>query len=89
MKLHFRRFRVRCPITFSGEHVFGEGTVLNISDRGWQVKSHHTRVPKGAHLTLQVSLPDHEAPMRVELAAVQWPKGREFGHASKGTSYDY
>ena len=79
MNLRFHRLRVRCPITFSGDYVFGEGTVINISDRGWRVKSHRTRVPKVAHLTLQVTLPDHEAPMKVDLAAVQWSKGREFG----------
>ncbi len=79
MNLRFPRLRVRCPITFSGDYIFGEGTVTNISDRGWRVKSHNTRVPKGVHLTLQVSLPDHEAPMKVELAAVQWSKGRELG----------
>ncbi len=70
---------MRCPITFSGDYIVGEGTVSHISDRGWRVKSHHTRVPQGAQLTLQVSLPDHEAPMKVELAAVQWTKGQEFG----------
>ncbi len=79
MNLRFPRLRVRCPITFSGDYIFGEGTVITISDRGWRVKSHKTRVPKGAHLTLQVSLPDHEAPLKVELAAVQWSRGREFG----------
>ena len=79
MKLRFPRLRVRCPITFSGDYIFGEGTVINISDRGWRVKSHKTRVPKGAHLTLQVSLLNHEAPMKVDLAAVQWSRGLEFG----------
>ncbi len=79
MKLRFPRLRVRCPITFSGDYNFGEGTVINISDRGGRVKSHNTRVPKGTHLTLQVSLSNHEAPMKVDLAAVQWSRGLEFG----------
>ncbi len=79
MKLRFPRLRVRCPITFSGDYDFGEGTVINISDRGGRVKSHKARVPKGTHLTLQVSLPNHEAPIKVDLAVVQWSKGLEFG----------
>ncbi len=79
MKLRFPRLPVRCPITFSGDHIFGEGTVINISDRGGRVKSHNTRVPNGAHLTLQVSLPNHEAPMKVDLAVVQRSRGLEFG----------
>ncbi len=79
MKVRFPRLRVRCPITFSGDSVFGEGTVINISDRGGRVKSHKTRVPNGAQLTLEVSLPNHEAPMKVDLAVVQWSRGLEFG----------
>ncbi len=79
MKVRFPRLRVRCPITFSGDYDFGEGTVINISDRGGRVKSHKARVPKGTHLTLQVSLPNHEAPIKVDLAVVQWSKGLEFG----------
>ncbi len=79
MKVRFPRLRVRCPITFSGDYDFGEGTVINISDRGGRVKSHKARVPKGTHLTLQVSLPNHEAAMKVDLAAVQWSRGLEFG----------
>ncbi len=46
MKLRSPCLPVRCPITFSGDHVFGEGTVINISDRQGRVKSHKTRVPK-------------------------------------------
>ena len=79
MKLRVPRLRVRCPITFSGDHIFGEGTVINISDRGGRVKSHNTLVPNGAHLTLQVSLLNHEAPMKVDLAVVQRSRGLEFG----------
>ncbi len=79
VRLRFPRFHVRCPITFSGDYVFGEGTVVNVSDRGWRVKSHSTRVPQGTHLTLQISLPGHGAPMKVDLAAVQWSRGLEFG----------
>ncbi len=79
MKVRFPRLRARCPITFSGDYDFGEGTVINISDRGCRVKSHNTRVPKGAHLTLQVSLSNHEAPIKVDLAVVQWSRGLEFG----------
>jgi len=79
VKVRFPRLRARCPITFSGDYDFGEGTVINISDRGCRVKSHNTRVPKGAHLTLQVSLSNHEAPIKVDLAVVQWSRGLEFG----------
>ncbi len=79
MKLRFRRLPVRCPITFSGDYIFGKGTVINVSEGGWKVQSHHTRVPKGAYLTLQISLPNEDTPIKVDEAVVRWSKGREFG----------
>ena len=35
----FPRFPVQCPITFSGGHIAGKGTVMNLSKNGWKVVS--------------------------------------------------
>ena len=79
MKLRYRRFPIRCPVTFSGDYIFGEGTVMNISQGGWKVQSSNTRIPLGAYLTLQVTLPNQDAPIKVDQAVVRWAQGGEFG----------
>lgn len=57
-----------------------EHAVLLAGQRRWRVNSHAKRAPKrGAYRTLSITLPDHEAPRKVDLAIVQWSKGRELG----------
>ncbi len=80
------RFPVQCLITFSGDHIAGEGTVMNLSKNGWKVVSNR-RVPDGACLALRMSLPvashpimtHYYSPLEVDLAVVRWSTGREFG----------
>ncbi len=75
------RFAVQCSITFSGDHIVGEGIVIDLSKRGWKatVVTSSQSVRPGTYLKLRLSLPDQAPPMAVDSAAVRWAKGREFG----------
>ncbi len=73
-----RRYPIQCPITFLGDHLVGEGTVRNVSTGGWKVDSDQP-VPRGNYFALRVLLPDQAVPMKVDLAAVRWSSGGEFG----------
>ncbi len=77
----YSRFRVQFPISFSGDDIAGEGTVIDISKGGWKatVVTSTLSVQQGTYLKLRLSLPDQAPPMDVKLAAVRWAKGREFG----------
>ncbi len=77
----YPRFRVQFPISFSGDDIAGEGTVIDISKRGWKatVVTSTLSVQQGTYLKLRLSLPDQVPPMDVGSAAVRWAKGREFG----------
>ena len=72
------RYPVQCGIAFSGDDFEGEGTVMNLSKGGWRITSNQI-VPKGEYLALRVRVPDHEVPLEVDLAAVRWSSGQEFG----------
>ncbi len=73
-----RRFPIHCPITFLGDRLVGDGIVRNVSRGGWEVKSDQP-VQRGNYFALRVLLPDQAVPMKVDLAAVRWSSGREFG----------
>ena len=77
----YPRFPVQFPISFSGEDIAEEGTVMDLSKRGWKatVVTGSQSVRPGTYLKLRVYLPDQAPPMDVDLAAVRWAKGREFG----------
>ncbi len=73
------RYPIQCPIAFSGDdNTIGEGTVVNLSTGGWRVRS-ATQPRPGTYLALHVLLPDEAPPMEVDLAAVRWAWGSEFG----------
>ncbi len=75
----YPRFRVQFPVSFSGDDLAGEGTVLDLSKRGWKATVTSTRtVRPGTYLALRLSLPDQAPPMDVDSAAVRWARGREF-----------
>ena len=77
----FGRFAVQCSITFSGDHIVGEGIVIDLSKRGWKatVVISSQSVRPGTYLKLRLYLPDQAAPIDVDWAAVRWAKGQEFG----------
>lgn len=77
------RKHLRFPVQFqgsfsSGQHLEGEGTVLNLSIGGCKVQS-DTRVPLGTGLRLRIMMPDEEQPLEIKRAAVRWTGGQEFG----------
>ncbi len=74
------RYPIQCPITLHslGGYLVGEGTVRNVSTGGWKVESDQAVKP-GNCFALRVLLPDQAQPMKVDLAAVRWSSGREFG----------
>lgn len=72
------RLTVPCEIKYSGYQLLGEGSVLNLSTGGWQVRSRQA-LPEGTPLFLRVYLPDGEDPIDIELATVQWSYEGKFG----------
>ncbi len=77
----YPRFRVQFPISFSGDDIVGEGTVIDVSKRGWKatVVISSQSVRPGTYLKLRLYLPDQAAPIDVDSAVVRWAKGQEFG----------
>jgi hypothetical protein len=74
----YRRFPVQCLLYFSGDALYGTGSLWNISLNGCRVDS-DVKVPVGITLTLVVMLPDEKAGLRVDQAIVCWSRGHEFG----------
>lgn len=74
----YRRFPVNCLLYFSSDHLYGTGTVWNLSLGGWRVDSDVT-VATGTTLTLFVMLPDNKEAVLVDQATVCWSRGHEFG----------
>ncbi len=54
------------------------GTVTNLSLGGCRVGS-KASVYIGMYLTLQIDLPGHESPLKLDQAVVRWAKEHEFG----------
>lgn len=72
------RFDLQFPVSFSGSGVNGTGFALNISEEGCLIAS--DQCPKDGHyLEICLNLPDREAPLKIDSAAVRWVSGRTFG----------
>jgi hypothetical protein len=72
------RFAVQRPVSFHGDLVAGNGTILNISSQGCAILS-DTMAEAEAYLQLEVKLLEQEEPVQVDLAAVRWASARKFG----------
>ena len=72
------RYPVLCPISFSGDHMAGEGTVVNLSGHGCSVGS-EKNAKERTYLALYVFLPDQASPMKVDQAVVRWAMEGAFG----------
>ena len=68
----------QCPIEFTGDLIKGKGIVTNLSSIGCGVAS-DTKVQERAYLHVRVFLPDHDVPMKIELAVVVWAMEGIFG----------
>lgn len=56
----------------------GEGTVYNLSTGGCKAES-DVAVNTGAYLRVRLHLPDQESSITIDVAAVRWAMGRDFG----------
>jgi hypothetical protein len=71
------RFPVSWPMRYGNATFLAEGTVLDLTDRGWRVAGTMPVVP-GMWLTVQVSVPERPTLLRVQRATVLWVKDHEF-----------
>jgi len=71
-------FQVHLPMSFSGDRVAGEGTVYNLSTGGCKAES-DTVVNTDTYLRVRLYLPDQDSSITIEVAAVRWAMGRDFG----------
>ena len=76
-----QRLPCEFPVTFSGDEIAGEGTVVDMSVGGWRVRVQSaTAVREGTYLTLRMAPPDNDPTMmEVPLTVVRWSEGGEFG----------
>ena len=72
------RIPVYVPVLFEGEGRTGQGSTVNVSTWGCAVDS-QVPMPAGLYIGVSFSLPDHRAPLQVELAAVRWSRRNQFG----------
>ncbi len=72
------RYQFHCEISFSQQEMSEAGTVTNLSLGGCKVDS-KASVYIGMYLTLQVSLPGHDSPLKFDQAVVRWANEQEFG----------
>ncbi|MBS0181784.1 MAG: PilZ domain-containing protein [Nitrospira sp.] len=71
------RFPVSWPVLYGNEAFLAEGTVLDLTARGWRVAGPMPVVP-GMQLTLQVSVPERPTALPVHRATVLWVHDHEF-----------
>jgi hypothetical protein len=72
------RFAVQLPVSFSGDQLSDEGTILNVSEEGCAITS-DTVAGVAAYLQLSIQLREREEPIRIDLAAVRWSFATRFG----------
>jgi hypothetical protein len=71
------RFPVSWPVRYGDGAFLAEGTVLDLTTRGWRVTG-SMPVVAGMQLTLEVSVPDRATPLCIHRAIVLWVKEHEF-----------
>jgi N-acetyl-beta-hexosaminidase len=74
----YTRFAVQLPVSFKGDQLSDEGTILNLSEEGCAVTS-ETVAGVAAYVQLAMQLRANEEPVQVELAAVRWSSATRFG----------
>ena len=74
---HHSRFPVSWPVVYGNDALLAEGTILDLTSRGWRVVGSISVIP-GMRLTLQVSVPERSAPLCIHHATVLWVKDHEF-----------
>jgi len=71
------RYAVAFPINFSKEAV-GHGQAMDLSVLGCAVDADQP-VATQVYLELELSLPDSDAPLEIDLAIVRWSHEQKFG----------
>jgi len=71
------RHPVSFPVAYTGEFT-GQGQAADLSVLGCAIVS-DIEVPVKTYCKLQLSLPDGDKPLEIQLAVVQWRHGRIFG----------
>ena len=71
------RFPVSWHVLYGNDAFLAEGTVLDLTARGWRVAGSMPVVP-GMQLTLQVSIPERPTSLSVHRATVLWVHDHEF-----------
>lgn len=72
------RFAVQLPVSFSGDQLSGEGTILNLSAEGCAIMSEAVS-SAAVYLHLKMHLREREEPVQIDLAAVRWSSATRFG----------
>lgn len=73
----YPRYPMELPITFEGDEWAGEGSSRDVSAGGCRVQS-VVRVEVGSYVRVKL-YQNQDAAMAIELAAVRWVRGQEFG----------
>ena len=72
------RFAVQLPLSFRGDQLSHEGTILNVSAEGCAITS-ETVADVAVYLQLTMQLLEQEEPVQIDLAAVRWSSATRFG----------
>lgn len=72
------RYPLCFPVAYDGEGVMGQGQAADLSILGCAVVC-DAPVPAKSYITLQLSLPDGETRLDIDLAVVRWSHGEIFG----------
>jgi hypothetical protein len=85
------RYAVTFPVSFSGKAA-GRGQAMDLSVLGCAIDADQS-VATQVYLKLELSLPDGDTPLEIELAVVRWSHGQQlgmefiaFGEAQKNTA---
>ena len=73
----YTRFPVSWPVVYGNDEFLAEGTVLDVTSRGWRVVG-SMPVVAGMQLTLRALAPEKPEPIHVQRATVLWVKDHEF-----------
>ena len=71
------RYAVAFPVNFS-EEAAGHGQTMDLSVLGCAVDAGEA-VGDKTYLKMELSLPDGESPLKIDLAAVRWSHEQKFG----------
>ena len=73
----YRRFPIRCPVTYQCGLFEGHGAVWKLSGTGWRI-SGNLPLRLGEVCSLTVTLPPYQL-VYVAAAIVRWVRGEEYG----------